>query len=284
MAAAILQGPSECWDSSTRTSVLKNSMRRYQGSRGCRRPLWPGLTLRSTLQCHYIFACRLDQTPVGSDIPPTSEERTKHTFSIPPGQCLSKSPAIGRETLTRREMREHVLCVPLRRHRLSQVLAIECVKVELRTESLDAPFELRKGTNMHFYVWTREGLKSHSKNRVRLTALRVGQEKDFPGVCAGVVVCGVHGGTSVDRSLRYKGYPAVRRGVGRPSMVGLRVRGFSGYRSIRTAGRIPSRKAGVSPEEDKQKCQANHHTRIRCPVRQLALTARGITHIHDGCV
>jgi len=178
-------------------------------------------------------------------------------------------------------MREHVLCVPLRRHRLSQVLAIECVKVELRTESLDAPFELRKGTNMHFYVWTREGLKSHSKNRVRLTALRVGQEKDFPGVCAGVVVCGVHGGTSVDRSLRYKGYPAVRRGAGRPSMVGLRVRRFSGYRSIRTAGPIPSRKVGASPEEDKQKRQANHHTRIRrgaCPVRQLALTAQEITH------
>jgi len=168
-------------------------------------------------------------------------------------------------------MREHVLCVPLRRHRLSQVLAIECVKVELRTESLDAPFELRKGTNMHFYVWTREGLKSHSKNRVRLTALRVGQEKDFPGVCAGVVVYGVHGGTRVDRRLRCKRYSQLYGGGrGRPSMVGLRVRGFSGPRVDRRVRSEP--RDQFHPERPKR-----HQKKTNKNARQIIVRAYGRT-------
>jgi len=141
--------------------------------------------------------------------------------------------------MTCRGMRDLFHWVPPRCHRFNHVLAVQYVKIELRTEPLDAPFKRPEGSNVDLYALTCDSLESHGQNRVRLTALRVGQEEDPLGVCTGVVVSGAHSGTNAIRGLRCKGCLGSRRRVraGYGQSVGVRRHlyyGFVGFSVIQS--------------------------------------------------
>ena len=55
------------------------------------------------------------------------------------------------------------------------------MEVELRAEFLDASFENRERSDVHFDVGARGSLMSCCQNRIRLPAFRVREEQDFLG-------------------------------------------------------------------------------------------------------
>ena len=81
----------------------------------------------------------------------------------------------------------------MRLRSLEGALAIQRVEVELRTQSLNAPFEDREGSDVHLEAVTCGRLKGQGQDGVRLAAFCFGHEQNFSGLNASAVVLHVHG-------------------------------------------------------------------------------------------